>query len=429
MSAEPEIITNGPLRPLSEIRSESGFAWSCRRALFTNGELTEIHEIFSGDRAEYGRHMRAHGYKPLKTSEQPKPWKPPRTTAAYAPKQMDPGQPIKWTQVIEGYWQHGYNPDEPESNVRVSEQRVARTGVIWSVATHANEFWVQPDDDPAHPVLVKRAGKRDHSQNEGDLFEVPGHAEAATAQVHRAEIIRRRGIFPVIDSQSVYDDGYQRGRTNHIYLRWHSDPHCSQAAGKDRYDPGHRPQGIVYGYRPEGRGIRTLGQPRWSVLDVADALVSGQQAPAVLCPDCIINLGISPPGVPAGTGGAEAIGDPAAPDEPEHDSDHPPVPPRPGGARFTVILARPRTDAEFLESCVQLGDVLSSLAGQVHGWAGELSALNLPAPVLDRLHQAADGITEAAGGAARAATAFEDEFAGARDVASCGLHFTGPDTA
>jgi hypothetical protein len=98
-------------------------------------------------------------------------------------------------------------------------------------------------------------------------------------------------------------------------------------------------------------------------------------------------------------------------------------------SRYAINLEPPATDGEFLESCVQLGDVLKSLAEQIGDWADGLSALNLPKSVLDPLHQVSEGITDAADGAAKAAAAFEEEFEDAREVASRGMHFTGQDAA
>jgi hypothetical protein len=117
----------------------------------------------------------------------------------------------------------------------------------------------------------------------------------------------------------------------------------------------------------------------------------------------------------------------------------PPAPPAaPAGAerrrtrmttRYALNLEPPQTDGEFLESCVQLGDVLKSLAEEIASWADGLGALNLPQSVLNPLHQVSDGITDAAAGATQAAKAFEDEFEDARDVAARGMHFTGQDAA
>lgn len=97
--------------------------------------------------------------------------------------------------------------------------------------------------------------------------------------------------------------------------------------------------------------------------------------------------------------------------------------------RYALSLEPPQTDGEFLESCVQLGDVLKSLAEEIASWADGLGALNLPQSVLNPLHQVSDGIADAAAGATQAAKAFEDEFEDARDVAARGMHFTGQDAA
>jgi hypothetical protein len=476
MPTEPQIIANGPLRELSEVRAETGFAWSCRAGHVENGELTEIHQITSGDRNEYERHMRGHGFKPPKSAYQPwKPWSPPRPASGYNSKPMDPGQRAEWVKVTEGHHENpGYLADDgtyvPPSGGWVSETRQARTGVIWSVADTASAWWVQPDEDPAHPVYVKRAGKRDRwHYHEGELYEVPGAAEAARTSAIRAEAIRKRGIFPVIDSQSAGHGSYHPAGTTHIYLTWHSDPQCPLAAGKERYDPDNRPQGIVYGHQPEGRAVRPLGQPRWTVLDVADALVSGEQPPSCLCPECITGLDVDRPATPddhpsrdeeddmsatrrlggkpetpadtrfsdrrerSHTGsidqGETGHGMPGAPD-------HPGCPARTmtslGGTASAVTrpaigLELPATDGEFLQSCAQLGGTLSSLAGQVSDWADGLAALNLPASVLDRLLQASERLADAADGTVKAAAAFQDEFDEARDVAARGMRFTGQD--
>jgi hypothetical protein len=96
---------------------------------------------------------------------------------------------------------------------------------------------------------------------------------------------------------------------------------------------------------------------------------------------------------------------------------------------YAINLEPPASDGEFLESCVRLGDVLKSLAAQIGTWADGLAGFNLPAAVLNPLHQVSDGITDAAAGAAQAAKAFEDEFEDARDVAARGMTITGQDAA
>jgi hypothetical protein len=438
MPAEPEVVTNGPLRELAEVRDETGFAWVCRGSRVENGKLTEVHQITSGDRDEYERHMRAHGFKPPKSTYEPwKPRKAPRPARDYSPKPMDAGQRVEWVKVTEGHRENpAYLTDDgtyvPPSGPWIEETRETRTGVIWSVADTASAWWVQPDDDPAHPVYVKRAGKswRDRAHGEGALYEMPGVAEAARANAIRAETIRTRGTFPVIDSQSAdHGGGYRSRGTNHIFLVWHSDPRCPRAAGKDQYDPGDHPQGIVYGYQPEGRAIRSLGQACWTVLDIANTLVSGEQAPSCLCPDCIVNLDTDHLATPAVTGTPQPADAPGTAAEPDADTGASALRAEPGTTRsrtrFAVALAPPATDSEFLDSCARLGEVLESLAGQIGCWADGLGALNLPRSVLTALHQAGDGIIAARIAAAEAARAFEDEFEDARHVAARGLRFTG----
>lgn len=445
MPAEPEIVTNGPPRELAEVRADSGFAWSCRGSRVENGQLTEMHQITSGDRGEYDRHMRGHDLKPPKSTYQRwRPWTRPRPVTEYKPKPMDPGQRVQWVRVIKGHWESrtyieatDTTPPRFEGGTWVEETRETRTGVIWSVADTASAWWIQPDDDLAHPVYVRRAGKRErYEHDEGTLYEAPGVAEAARANLLRAEAIRKRGIFPVIDSQS---SGYGASSwgARHIYLTWHSDPQCPRAADKDRYDPDDRPQATVYGYRPEGRAVRCLGQSRWTALDVADALVSPEQAPSCLCPDCIVNLDISRTAGPAAATAPEPAGTPDTTAEPDTAAGPGRVVdvavPRarsgrgPIRTRLTVSLPPPATDTEFLDSCTRLGDVLACLADQLATWADGLDALNLPTCVLAPLHQAGDGLATARSAASRAAAAFEDEFGLARQVAARGMRFTGTD--
>ena len=153
--------------------------------------------------------------------------------------------------------------------------------------------------------------------------------------------------------------------------------------------------------------------------------------------------GLEPPGEPApGSTPSAATGEPGS----HAENAGPTPPPTPASApaasgrarkkeittmrhRYAINLERPSTDAEFLESCVQLGVVLKALAEEVSDWAEGLSGLHLPPSVLSPLHSLCEGIEEAATGASNAAKAFEDEFEDARDVASRGMHFTGEDAA
>jgi hypothetical protein len=285
-----------------------GFAWSCRKGVIEDGRVTEVHEVVGDDGKEYERHMRAHGFEPLKGAYEPlKLWRPPRPAKSYQPKPMDPGPQVEWDKVTPAHWD-GRDWADPSASPGnwVEEVRETRTGVIWSVADTASAWWIQPDDDPAHPVYVRRAGKRDryNGRSEGSLYEEPGRSEAARANVLRGEEVRKRGIFPVIDSQrSEY--GARSRRTSHIYISWHSDVDCPRAAGKGSYDPNDRPQGVVIGYLPSTWGIRGLGQKRWTALDVAYVLNSDVQPPGELCPECITGLDVDGLAESAGTGTAQ----------------------------------------------------------------------------------------------------------------------------
>lgn len=193
----------------------------------------------------------------------------------------------------------------------------------------------------------------------------------------------------------------------------------------------HRPPTDLTPYQAHG-----TSRPAWSHADGSPlcpvAGTDGYQPAEAINPDTA-DVGDEPPGPPS----------PGGPDPP--DPQHSPLQPdsststtAPTGAersttsmtsRYAINLERPSTDAEFLESCIQLGDALKSLAEQVADWADSLSALNLPPSVLNPLHAVSDGIEDAAAGATKAATAFEDEFEDARDVASRGMTITGQDAA
>lgn len=101
----------------------------------------------------------------------------------------------------------------------------------------------------------------------------------------------------------------------------------------------------------------------------------------------------------------------------------------PMARRFSVNLEAPTSDAEFLESCVELGDVLKALSSEIEEWAEGLKGMNLPRSVTQPLDSIAEGIEEAASGASEAAQSFEDEFEDAREVASRGMKITGQDAA
>lgn len=287
------------LVPFAELRAESGFAWSCRTAEVEYGRVVRACETSGSDRGEYAAHMKSHGHAPVKSAyERPKPWAPPRPVRVYAPKPMAAGERCEWVKTTEGHREiparmdgDTYVPASGEWIPAVSE---TRAGVVWSVATTASEWWVLPDDDPGHPVLVKRHGKRfDFKRGEGDLYEVAGAADSARANVLRAELIRKRGIFAVVDCVTRGSTWGYGGGDERTYVKWHSDSSCPDAEGKDRYD--RETHGHAYGY-----GCDEWGTRAWSPIQVAIALTSGKQAPGELCAMCIAGLDVdSPAQVPA----------------------------------------------------------------------------------------------------------------------------------
>ena len=115
--------------------------------------------------------MHGHGFKPPKSAYRRwTPWTPPRPAKEYKPKPMDPGQRVQWVRVVKGHWEGRTYAGATDTTVArfeggtwAGEVRQTRTGVLWSVAGTASAWWVQPDDDPMHPVYVKRAGKREHA--------------------------------------------------------------------------------------------------------------------------------------------------------------------------------------------------------------------------------------------------------------------------
>ncbi|MFD0535040.1 hypothetical protein ACFQY7_16135 [Actinomadura luteofluorescens] len=98
-------------------------------------------------------------------------------------------------------------------------------------------------------------------------------------------------------------------------------------------------------------------------------------------------------------------------------------------SRYQVEFEKPTTDAEFLESCVTLADLLRQLAKSVEEWAGEVSSLGLPKQVTAPLDAVSEGIGEAATAVNRSASTFADLFEDARDIAARGMKFTGEDAA
>lgn len=419
----PSSAGHGPA--ITAVRDATGFAWTCRKPVIEDRQPVGQHAVLDGDRREFERHMRAHGLKAPKSSYRRwKPWKAPKPRE-YAPKPLDPGQPVEW-----------------------DADGVTRTGVIWGHADRPSSWWAQPDDAPASPVLVQKA----RGSTDERLHEITGAAEEARANLIRGNIVRERGIRPVIQARTDPAPGGSDRRT-WLHLQWHCDPACPRADGKEPYDPASRPADshILYGATSEdGRPWTPLAVARVLALDLRSGW--NREWPRELCPDCITGPpvdfpapGPRPRPVPASEPDAVPgpVSDPGPPVSPALAADNPAVMPEPAiasspacpvpghhrPARFALRLEPPATDEEFLGSCAVIGAALAALAGEVAAWADGLGSLHFPASVTGPLGQAAGAIGDAGAGAGLAAAAFEDEFTGARGVAARGLRITGQDTA
>lgn len=145
-----------------------------------------------------------------------KPWKrPPRR--AYAPKPLDPGQPITYIEATGG-WNDGQWIDQAE---------ITRTGAIWSggPATVPRSLWVVPDDHPASVVLVRWDEHWQHG----------GRYALAEADDLWRDTVRRKGVYVVSEGMpdahsSIYGSGRRRTETCSV----HTDPDCPEARGKPR---------------------------------------------------------------------------------------------------------------------------------------------------------------------------------------------------
>ena len=264
MPAEPEVMTNGPLRELAEVRADSGFAWSCRTAASSNGELTEMHQITSGDRDEYDRHMRGHGLKPPKSAYQRwTPWTRPRPVDRVQAQADGPrparavgprGQrPLGGPHLRRG---DGHHP-RPFRGRHLGRRKRARP------APASSGRWPTPPARGGSSPMTTPCTRCTSSARASVSTLSTARARCTRCPVSPRRPARtscaprpsaRGASFPVIDSQSASYGGYGAAGTNRIFLVWHSDPHCPRAAGKDRYDPGDRPSGIVYGYQPRRPG-------------------------------------------------------------------------------------------------------------------------------------------------------------------------------
>lgn len=196
-------------------------------------------------------------------------WKAP-SRREFNPRPMDPGQPVTWTVKVDGRWTI---PARMEGDVYhgpsgqyIEPYSYTRTGTVWSVATSASCWWVVPDDDPHNPVTVRRHGKKfslDH--REGELHQTREH-EGWRENIRRAENVRRRGVFAVVDSEHASRSWMGRGETWKNVM-WHADQDCPAAEGKPRDDDS-----------------------EWDVHAIVDVLVGrvNRQVPSSFCKHCIM---------------------------------------------------------------------------------------------------------------------------------------------
>jgi len=210
-------------------------------------------------------------------------WKAP-ARREYSPKPMDPGQRVTWHVRIDGHYANP--PRMVDGEYRggtgwVDAVEFTRTGTVWSVATSATAWWVVPDDEPGNAVVVRRAGKSSrHGWREGTLYQSREHEHWRDA-VRRAENVRRRGVFAVIERTYPGRYDYARrgnGPDTHM-LRWHADADCPDAAGKERWDGQGHP---IDAHGPDGA--------RWSAHAIASVLIGVTEYGGSLpvCARCVL---------------------------------------------------------------------------------------------------------------------------------------------
>ncbi|MGK5558433.1 hypothetical protein ACSNOI_43210 [Actinomadura kijaniata] len=90
-------------------------------------------------------------------------------------------------------------------------------------------------------------------------------------------------------------------------------------------------------------------------------------------------------------------------------------------------LEVPQTDAEFLETCQELQQLLRGVGVAVEDWTDQVTARRLPPIITGPLMNVHEGLVDAAACTALAGVLFEAWFAEARAVAASGIHFTGDD--
>jgi hypothetical protein len=183
---------------------------------------------------------------------------------------MDPGQPVTWTVNVEGRWTEPARFDgdvyRGPSGQYIKPYSYTRTGTVWSMATSASCWWVVPDDDLRNPVIVRRHGKKfslDH--HEGDLHQTREH-EGWHEAIRRAENVRRRGVYAVVDSEYTSRSWSGPG-TTWKNVAWHTDQDCPAADGKPRDD-----------------------STEWDVHAIVDVLTGrvNRQVPSSFCQHCIM---------------------------------------------------------------------------------------------------------------------------------------------
>jgi hypothetical protein len=190
-------------------------------------------------------------------------WKPP-ARREYAPKPMDAGQPVTWTVKVDGRWTIPAHMDgdvyHGPAGEYIKPHAYTRTGTVWSVATSASCWWVQPDDDPLNPVIVRRHGRKFSLDcREGELCQTREHEGWR-------ENVRRRGVFAVVNRE--YESrSWAGGGTPWRDIAWHADPQCPAAEGKPRDD-----------------------STEWDVYAVVDVLTGrvNRQVPSSFCKHCIM---------------------------------------------------------------------------------------------------------------------------------------------
>ena len=276
-----------------------GFAWTCRTTRlkggtgWDRGQIVEACEITSASRDWYDQHAAYHERTGPQPVTLPKPWKAPARTAQYAPAAMAAGQAVTWTLITPGHWERpdGMPVTDPvtggPTGQWIESASRTRTGRIWSDGPRGTSWWVNPDDEPASPVVVRRHGKSfSFERAEGQLYEETGW-QGWREEIRRAENVRRRGLYPVV-TETFTSSGYYSPRDPHKVVRWHADPQCPDAAGLEPDDG----KGAAYGR--DGND----GKP-WTPLTATDALTGrvsyGGELP--FCKHCIM---LEPRPEPAG---------------------------------------------------------------------------------------------------------------------------------